>query len=145
VAVTSHISSWLSSWVHSKNWEYNFQSVVTASSLIYGFAGGVPLVLWFGLRQLDAKVRLITSLCLYGYSLAIFIPATALCLLPNFASWISLLIAAGVSSIFILRNLAPVIISVVPNPQHSSGLLAAVGLVQIVFALSLKFAFYNSR
>jgi hypothetical protein len=43
--------------------------------LVYGFAGGVPLALWFVFRQFEARLRLITAICLYGYSLFIFIPA----------------------------------------------------------------------
>ena len=83
LAVTSHINNWLTSWLLQKTWEYDFQSVVTASSLVYTFAAGVPCGVWFIFRQLtDAKLKLITLICLYGYSLLTFIPATLLCLLP---------------------------------------------------------------
>jgi hypothetical protein len=43
VAVTSHINSWLLSWMSGKTWVYDFQSIVSALSLIYGFAAGVPV------------------------------------------------------------------------------------------------------
>ena len=45
--------------------------------MIYGFAAGTPLSIWFALRQLTGlKVVLMTTVCLYGYSLFVFIPAT---------------------------------------------------------------------
>jgi hypothetical protein len=54
---------------------YDFTELLTIASVIYGFSGGVPLVVWFVLRQMDAKLKLINAICLYGYSLTIFIPA----------------------------------------------------------------------
>jgi hypothetical protein len=60
--------------------EYDFQSVLTASSVVYGFAAGAPLGIWFALRQLTGlKVAIITTVCLYGYSLTVFIPAVVRC------------------------------------------------------------------
>ena len=45
--------------------------------MIYGFAAATPLSIWFALRQLTGlKVILMTTVCLYGYSLFVFIPAT---------------------------------------------------------------------
>ena len=55
--------------------KYDFQTVVSVATLIYGFASIVPLCIWFTLKQLEAKVKLITVICLYGYSLFHFIPA----------------------------------------------------------------------
>ena len=55
--------------------EYNFQSVLTASSLVYGFAGAAPVVIWFVFKQYDATLKFVSVVCLYGYSLTIFIPA----------------------------------------------------------------------
>jgi hypothetical protein len=49
---------------------------VTVASLVYGFAVGAPVGIWFVLRQWEqAKLKLITIACLYGYSLILFIPA----------------------------------------------------------------------
>lgn len=143
VAVTSHISNWLSSWMSGKNWVYDFQSVVTVASLVYSFVGIVPLSLWFILRQLEAKVKLISLICLYGYSLFIFIPASLLCLVPSeLASWLILTVAAVSSSIFLLRNLAPIFLA---HARHQAQLfLAATGFVQVIFMLSLKLCFYNA-
>lgn len=75
IAVTSHISGFLASWISGKNWSYDFQSVVTASSIIYGFATAIPVALWLILRHYEANLKLVTSICIYGYSLFVFIPA----------------------------------------------------------------------
>ena len=145
LAVTSHINNWLTSWLQQKTWEYDFQSVVTASSLVYTFAAGVPVGVWFIFRQLtDAKLKLITLICLYGYSLLTFIPATLLCLLPSsLITWLALLAASSLSSLFLLRNLAPVIL------QHAAAqkqiFLPALAILQLIFTLILKFSFYSMK
>ena len=145
LAVTSHINNWLTSWLQQKTWEYDFQSVVTASSLVYTFAAGVPLGIWFILRQLtDAKMKLITLVCLYGYSLLTFIPATLLCLLPSsFITWIALLAAFGISSLFLLRNMAPIILQHAPAQKQI--FLPALAILQLIFTLILKFSFYSMK
>jgi ABC-type dipeptide/oligopeptide/nickel transport system permease component len=119
---------------------YDFQSIVKAPSLIYGFAGGAPVGIWFALRQFGAPTKLISIISLYGYSLFVYIPATVrlhsfpefitslissatlttyynlfmqlICVYPsNTLSWLSLTLATMASSIFLLRNLAPIIIA----------------------------------
>ena len=110
IAVSSHISRWLSSWMSGQNWEYNFESVVTSASVVYGFAVGAPLVMYLILGHFGAKFKYISALCLYGYSLFIYIPASALCAMPSeLLSWLALLGAAVISGLFLLRNLAPLV------------------------------------
>lgn len=55
--------------------EYNFQSVLTASSLVYGFAFLAPVAIWFIFKQYEANLKFVNVFCLYGYSLTIFLPA----------------------------------------------------------------------
>ena len=55
---------------------YDFQSILTASSLIFGFAFGAPVAIWFLLKQINSTLKMVTVGCLYGYSLFVFIPAT---------------------------------------------------------------------
>lgn len=55
--------------------EYDFQSVLTASSLVYGFAFFVPLAIWFVFKQFDPTLQFVAVLCLYGYALTVFLPA----------------------------------------------------------------------
>ena len=56
--------------------EYDFEAVVSVATLVYGFTAAVPALLWFLFRQLEQPVKFITLLCLYGYALFIFVPAS---------------------------------------------------------------------
>jgi len=129
--------------MHGHTWVYDFQSVVSVATLVFGFAGCVPVSIWFVLRQLDAKVKLINIICLYGYALFIYIPASVVCLAPSaMVSWTVLLLATVQSSVFLLRNLGPLFVS--QARQQAPIFLAAVGGIQLILTLFLKFGFYNS-
>lgn len=141
VAFCSHMSAWLSSWMYGGNWENDFQSLMNAASLIYGFACAAPLLAYFGLRQVDVTLGIVTLACLYGYSLAIFIVASLVCLVPSTtAIWMSLLCAAGVSSVFLMRNLAPLVMQQAPESVKTATI--CIGVLQFLFAIILKGAIF---
>ena len=59
VAVSSHISSFLTAWMLGKGWAYDFQSFLTLASMVYSFLAGVPFAIWFGIRQFNSKFKLV--------------------------------------------------------------------------------------
>jgi hypothetical protein len=129
--------------------EYNFQAILTASSLIYGFAVIAPGSIWMVLRQYDANLRFITILCLYGYSLFVFLPAVVsvfychryelslsrnswllnvqlVCLIPSaYLDDMALFAAGALSSLFLLRNLGPFIMT--HAKKQAAVLLGSIG------------------
>jgi len=143
IAVTSHISSWLDSWLSgTTGWVYDFESVVEIATLIYSFAGIAPLSIWFVLRQFGADLNLITTGCIYGYSLLPFILASIICLIPvNFIDWLTFLVAAGLSSLFLVRNLAPSVLKVAVG-QISLYMLGGMATLQIILMLCIKLTFF---
>jgi hypothetical protein len=52
-----------------------------------------------------------------------------------------MLAATGTSTLFLLRNLAPVVIS--QAKQQAMLILGAVGVAQLVFGLSMKILFFS--
>lgn len=126
------------------------------------FMGFAPAVLWLVFRTYEEKLRYVSLLCLYGYSLFIFIPAVVslysfililhylsyvvlllqlLCLVPSvLVTWLALLSAALTSALFLLRNLAPFVVS--QAPRQATIVLGLVGCIPLVFALFLKAHFF---
>ena len=142
IAVTSHISSWISSWIEGNEWVYNFEVVLTAASMIYSFLSCVPLLLWFIMRQFDAKLTLIQALCLYGYSLVLFIPAAAVCLVPfPMTDWLSMLGAALASALFLVRNVSTLVVT--HAKEHAMPIFGGLVLTQFIFCLSIKITFFG--
>eukprot|EP01033_Poteriospumella_lacustris_P000359 gene359-235_t len=141
IAVSSHLSAWFSSWMKGLHWAYDFQSILTSGSVIYSYAFAAPALVWFIFKQYEPKLRFVTVYCIYGYSLFLFIPAALVCMVPSWTvCWLSLLTAAGVSAVFLLRNLAPFIVS--PSNKQVLVLLSLVGLGQLIFGITLKLYFY---
>lgn len=140
-AVTSHFSSWVSAWLTGKIWVYNFDEILSISSVIYGFSGSVPLIIWFILRQMGSTMKLINAVCLYGYSLTIFVPAAFVCVAPSeLVHWLALAAAAALSSLFLVRNLAPIVVQHIR--QHAALFLGGIALTQLTLVLVLKLCFF---
>lgn len=59
-----------------EEWSYDFSRVASAFTLVYLFFVGLPLGLWTVGRYTGVPLPLTNLLCLYGYSLLIFIPAS---------------------------------------------------------------------
>ena len=64
------------------------------------------------------------------------------CLYPStLLSWLAMLAATGTSTLFLLRNLAPVVIS--QAKQQAMIILGAVGVAQLMFGLFMKILFFS--
>ena len=63
--------------------------LTVAGSVIYSYVTLLPLLFWLLLRYYEASKKLADVLCIYGYTMAIFIPVTVLCVLPsNLLRWL---------------------------------------------------------
>mmetsp|Transcript_37748 Transcript_37748/g.42753 ORF Transcript_37748/g.42753 Transcript_37748/m.42753 type:complete len:301 (+) Transcript_37748:60-962(+) len=60
------------------DWSSESTKIVTAMMIIYSFISFCPLVFYFMLRQAGANVKFTEMVCIYGYSLTVFIPVTVL-------------------------------------------------------------------
>lgn len=61
--------------VKDKEWDYDINLVTWSAGLFYGYIFVVPLGLYVILKYFSVPSGLVQLLCLYGYSLFIFIPA----------------------------------------------------------------------
>merc|ERR1712087_752796 len=74
--------------------------------VVYSYVSVLPLVLWLLLRYFEASKRLADILCIYGYTLSIFVPISVLCVLPSeFLRWLLVFLGGAISGIFLLSNL----------------------------------------
>lgn len=86
-------------------WTYNFNQLTLAGSVVYSYVTLLPLAVWLLLRYYDANKKLVDILCIYGYTLAIFVPISVLCVLPSEPlRWICILAGGVVSAVFLLSN-----------------------------------------
>lgn len=71
--------TFLSHKLHGKDWMYDINLVTWSAGLFYGYVTIVPFGLYLILKYFSAPAGIVQLLCLYGYSLFIFIPALVSC------------------------------------------------------------------
>ncbi|GER44117.1 integral membrane Yip1 family protein [Striga asiatica] len=127
--------------LQKKEWDYDINLVTWSAGLFYGYVTLVPLVLYIVLKYFSAPSGLVQLLCLYGYSLFIFIPALCLSVIPQeIFRWVIAGVAGFMSASFVALNLR--------NHIKSAGerwflIVAAIFLLQLALALALKFYLFT--
>ncbi|KFO20947.1 Protein YIPF1 [Fukomys damarensis] len=117
IAISGNLSNFL---IHlgEKTYHYvpEFQKVSIAATVIYAYSWLVPLALWGFLMWRNSKVMNIVSysfleiVCVYGYSLFIYIPTAILWIIPQKAvRWILVMIALGISGSVLAMTFWPAV------------------------------------
>jgi hypothetical protein len=80
IAVGFNMASWLNFRAATAvaPWEYDFKALTKALFFVYGFSFGAPTAVWLGMSYSLPKqlcLGLVSLTCVYGYSIAPFIPA----------------------------------------------------------------------
>uniref|UniRef100_A0A1E1W2L8 Protein YIPF n=1 Tax=Pectinophora gossypiella TaxID=13191 RepID=A0A1E1W2L8_PECGO len=121
IAVSGNISNYLQSANKAVHWRYDFHLVSYAATAISCYVWIVPLALWAALKwttvpdgqdeietQTSKTPTMISLFCLYGYSLAIYIPVAVLWTIPVlWLQWLFVLMAACVSGAVLIFWLLP--------------------------------------
>jgi protein YIPF1/2 len=123
---------------------YNFSKLTVATSLLYGYCLVVPVTGWFASKLLMTEPFSLTELiCIYGYSLAVYVPAAILCVLPmEILRWAIIAGAFIVSLKFITRNVRDVVIRQL-DEARALMILVIVTALHGSLALFLKIYFYS--
>jgi hypothetical protein len=128
-----------------------------AAWVVYGFGLAMPIIAWAVLKYSGISgLSLPNLICLYGYSLVAFIPASLICAVPSAAlQWLTLFCAFAYSAAFLLRNLWSELSGhVLPQLATESGspagrkravvmLTGIIGL-HFAFALVMKIVFFSA-
>lgn len=130
--------------------EYDIMHLIRALTILSTWAFAIPTLFWIithcmGMHQ---SLKLVEWVCLYGYAMVVYMPASLLCLIPvEVVIWVVLGVATGVSVVLILRNVAgPLLASDYVSGQSSSKsgpLLLAILGSHVILLLTLKLAFYK--
>nr|CAG4646539.1 EOG090X0CJ3 [Macrothrix elegans] len=135
IAIMGNISDYMHTGGEGQHWRYDFRKVSISASTIFSYSLLVPLFLWVFLwwRRKEgeqAPLRLMEIICLYGYSLAIYIPISVLWTIPfAFIQWTLVLVGATLSGSVLVLSLWP------PLSSNQRGIAVAV----LAVLLSLHF------
>ncbi|XP_076977904.1 protein YIPF2 isoform X1 [Tamandua tetradactyla] len=125
-----------------------FHKVTVAGTAIYCYAWLVPLALWgflrwrAGTRERMGPYSFLETVCVYGYSLFVFIPTVVLWLIPvPWLQWLLGALALALSATGLVLTLWPVVRE--DTRLAAVALLATVVLLHALLALGCKLYFFQ--
>ncbi|EGC29720.1 hypothetical protein DICPUDRAFT_51115 [Dictyostelium purpureum] len=139
------VSSNLNDYFHTeKDYQVNIKKIVYSAIAMYGYSIIIPAILWGIFKWMNLGLRLLDMLCIYGYAMFIYIPASVLCVIPNtLIQWIIVAVAAVVSGVFLVTN----IFTPLKEDFTKRGLIicAVIGGLHLGLALVLKLYFFANN
>ena len=132
-----------------KEWTYDFSLLTLAGSVVYLYVTLLPMLFWMLLRYWEASKKLVDVLCIYGYTLVIFIPISILCVVPsNILRWLLVLIGGLVSAVFLLSNFHAHMADCFPYGEGDAKrkmymMLGMMGLFHAILVMLFKFYFFS--
>jgi len=153
IAISGNLANYLQTANSGKyHWRYDFHLVSYAATCIFLYAWLLPLILWGALQwtsssedtndeliEAPSAPGLLELLCLYGYSLAIYVPITFLWTIQlEWLRWILVAVAALLSGGVLLRSLLPVI-----TGKQKTIYIAVILGMHLLLAAGFKLYFFH--
>ncbi|XP_051553048.1 protein YIPF1-like isoform X1 [Myxocyprinus asiaticus] len=151
IAISGNISSFLVN-KGQPQFKYvpDFRKVTMAASAIYSYAWLVPLALWGFLTWRNRKVTSLVSysflqiVCVYGYSLSIYIPAVILWIIPSERlRWCSIVVALCLSGSVLAMTFWPAIRD--DKPRITIAIMSTIVILHILLAVGCKAYFFSTN
>ncbi|KAL2325504.1 hypothetical protein Fmac_024562 [Flemingia macrophylla] len=128
--------TYLSHKLKHQEWNYDINLVTWSVGLFYGYVTIVPLGLYLVLKYFSVPSGLVQLLCLYGYSLFVFIPALCMSVVPwEIFRWLIAGMAGLMSASFVALNLRAHILSA---GERWVLIVASIFVLQLALAVALK-------
>jgi len=123
------------------NYDYDFTMLSYAAATFYGYWLVVSFGLWGLCRYWKVQLKLIEILCLYGYSLFVYIPISVLCVIPILAlQWSLVAVSGAETTVFIVLNLFGIFKR--EHLKRGIPVLIVLALLHIGLALGLKLFYF---
>ncbi|XP_076959837.1 uncharacterized protein LOC143636031 [Bidens hawaiensis] len=119
-----------------KEWDYDIHLLTWSACVLYGYAIIVPVTLFVVLKYFSVPLGFVQLLCLYGYSLFVFIPAVCLSIIPvEILRWVVVGVAGFMSAMFVASNLRNHIVS---GGEKWIWIVSGITLLQLALSIVLK-------
>ncbi|GAM23762.1 hypothetical protein SAMD00019534_069370 [Acytostelium subglobosum LB1] len=137
ISVTANLNEYIGS--NHSSWEVDFKKLVYSTIAILGYAFAIPLILWALFKWMKLQLRLLDMVCIYGYALFIFIPASVLCVVPiGIFQWVIVGLCTLVSGAFLVTN----IFTPLKEDFTKRGLIICAGIAALHLGLGLLLKLY---
>lgn len=143
-AITGNLASYLSN-LGDHQWVYDFHKVTLAAVAIFAYASVVPTVLWGVLlwRKSNAGYSFLEIVCVYGYSLFIYIPISVLWVVPiEWLRWLLVMLGMCLSGTVLLSTFWPAVED--DDKKIAALILAIIFLFHGLLAVGFKVYFFHA-
>ncbi|KAH8829236.1 hypothetical protein DL96DRAFT_1597248 [Flagelloscypha sp. PMI_526] len=140
-SLAASISSYLSD--PESAFDYDFQLLSIAVSVVYVYGIGVPFLLWLALRYLGVgEWSVIEAIALWGYAQFVWIPVSILCVIHvDVLRWALVVLGFGLSGYFLTVNIYPILASAEAKAVRLVIIVLAV--LHAAIALTFKIMFFS--
>ncbi|XP_054656620.1 protein YIPF1 [Dunckerocampus dactyliophorus] len=149
IAISGNLSTFLVN-LGKPDYTYTpeFGKVTIAATAIFIYAWLVPLAVWGFLLWRNNKIMNLVSysfmeiVCVYGYSLSIYIPAVVLWIFPfEWLRWLSILLALLLSGSVLVFTFWPVVRD--DHPKMITAVMSAIVVLNVLLAVGCKAYFFS--
>lgn len=140
IAISGNLANYLQFAASQKyHWRYDFHAVTLAATAIFAYAWLLPSALWGILKwQGSNQLGFLELLCVYGYSLAIYVPVSVLWVIQiSWLQWLLVLVGAAMSGSVLVTAVWPAL------GNRSIGLLAAILGFHLLLAVGFMLSFFH--
>jgi len=147
IAISGNVADYFTTSLEGQTkWHYDFHKVNLAATAVFSYAGLIPACLygylwWAGHGAGSLAVSFVELVCVYGYSLVIYIPISILwliCVKFGWGQWILVLVAASLSGVVLFTTIWPAVRENAPK----SSLLVMIVVLGMHFLLAAGFMLY---
>ncbi|XP_073705762.1 protein YIPF1 [Garra rufa] len=150
IAISGNMSSFLENYGQPQfKYVPDFRKVTMAATAIFSYAWLVPLALWGFLTWRNTKITCLVSysfmqiLCVYGYSLSIYIPAVILWIIPSEGlRWCSIVVALCLSGSVLVLTFWPAIRD--DKPRITIAIICTIVILHALLAIGCKAFFFST-
>ncbi|XP_023303416.2 protein YIPF1 [Lucilia cuprina] len=153
IAISGNIASYFQAANNPYKWRYNFHLVSVAATCIFVYVNLLPAALWglfkYSLKPIqegletenaDYTPSLLALMCVYGYSLAIYIPVSILWVIQiSILQWLLVITAALLSGSVLIAVLTPAL----RNSKMSLFLIMAILGAHFLLAAGFMLCFFH--
>jgi hypothetical protein len=124
-------------------YDYNFQLLSIAVSLVYVYGLALPILLWIALRYLGVgEWSVIEAVAVWGYGQFVWIPVSVLCVIPvPIVRWSLVGVASVLSGWFLGANVYPILASA--EAKATRLIILVLAAIHFGIALSFKVLFFS--
>lgn len=114
IAISGNLANYLqAATTRSYHWRYDFHAVTYAATAIFSYAWLVPVALWGILKWCggqEARLSFLEILCVYGYSLSIYVPVSIFWVIQiEWLQWLLVAVGAALSGSVLLMTAWPAV------------------------------------